>query len=67
LADPANDRLFIADSNHNRIVIARLDGTLLETIGTGEAGAANGAFDKATFYRPQGLAYRRRVSLRRRH
>ena len=57
LADPANDRLFIADSNHNRIVIARLDGTLLETIGTGEAGAANGAFDKATFYRPQGLAY----------
>ena len=24
----AGDRLFIADSNHNRIVIARLDGTL---------------------------------------
>ena len=57
LADPANDRLFIADSNHNRIVIARLDGTLVETIGAGEAGAANGAFDKATFHRPQGLAY----------
>ena len=28
----------------------------METIGTGEAGAADGAFDKATFYRPQGLA-----------
>ena len=56
LADARNDRLFIADSNHNRIVITKLDGTLLETIGTGERGSADGAFDKATFYRPQGLA-----------
>ncbi len=56
LADEANDRLFIADSNHNRIVVAKLDGTFVETIGVGERGAADGAFDKATFYRPQGLA-----------
>ena len=56
LADAANDRLFIADSNHNRIVVTKLDGTLVETIGVGEAGAADGAFDQATFYRPQGLA-----------
>src|SRR5690349_11650229 len=56
LADVASERLFISDSNHNRIVITRLDGTLVETIGTGEAGAADGAFDKASFYRPQGLA-----------
>ncbi len=56
LADAAGDRLFIADSNHNRIVITRLDGTFLETIGGGEPGAADGAFDNATFYRPQGLA-----------
>src|SRR6476619_4531636 len=56
LADAKGDRLFIADSNHNRVVITKLDGTLLETIGTGERGAADGAFDKATFYRPQGLA-----------
>jgi thiol-disulfide isomerase/thioredoxin len=55
-ADGANDRLFIADSNHNRIVITKLDGTLVDTIGTGDIGAADGAFDKATFYRPQGLA-----------
>jgi DNA-binding beta-propeller fold protein YncE len=52
----AADRLFIADSNHNRIVITKLDGTLVDTIGTGDTGAADGAFDKATFYRPQGLA-----------
>ncbi|HEX7331271.1 MAG TPA: thioredoxin-like domain-containing protein [Pyrinomonadaceae bacterium] len=56
IADASTDRLFIADSNHNRIVVTRLDGTLVETIGTGEAGAADGAFDKATFNRPQGLA-----------
>jgi sugar lactone lactonase YvrE/thiol-disulfide isomerase/thioredoxin len=56
LADANSDRLFIADSNHNRIVVTRLDGTLVETIGTGDIGAADGAFDKATFYRPQGLA-----------
>jgi len=56
LADARNDRLFIADSNHNRIVITTLDGTLLETIGTGQRGSADGAFDKATFYRPQGMA-----------
>ena len=56
IADAATDRLFIADSNHNRIVVTKLDGTLVDTIGVGEAGAADGAFDKATFYRPQGLA-----------
>jgi DNA-binding beta-propeller fold protein YncE len=56
LADANSDRLFIADSNHNRIVVTKLDGTLVDTIGAGDAGAADGAFDKATFYRPQGMA-----------
>jgi len=56
LADAKGDRLFIADSNHNRLVITRLDGTLLESIGTGVPGAVDGAFDKASFNRPQGLA-----------
>ncbi|HSE31014.1 MAG TPA: thioredoxin-like domain-containing protein, partial [Pyrinomonadaceae bacterium] len=56
LADARNERLFIADSNHNRIVITKLDGTLVETIGTGERSAVDGPFEKATFYRPQGMA-----------
>jgi DNA-binding beta-propeller fold protein YncE len=56
LADGHGDRLFIADSNHNRIVVTKLDGTLIETIGTGERGATDGPFDKATFFRPQGMA-----------
>lgn len=55
-ADANGDRLFIADSNHNRIVITRLDGTLLETIGTGQHGSVDGPFNKASFYRPQGMA-----------
>ena len=56
LADASRDRLFIADSNHNRIVITKLDGSLVDTVGTADAGAVDGTFDKATFYRPQGLA-----------
>ncbi len=56
IADAQSNRLFIADSNHNRIVVTRLDGTFLETIGSGAPGAADGAYDKANFFRPQGLA-----------
>ena len=55
VVDEKSNRLFIADSDHNRIVIARLDGTLLETVGTGTHGADDGAFDHATFFRPQGM------------
>ncbi|HKP72278.1 MAG TPA: thioredoxin-like domain-containing protein, partial [Pyrinomonadaceae bacterium] len=56
LADTVTDRLYVADSNHNRVVVTKLDGTFVETIGTGERGAADGAFARATFHRPQGLA-----------
>ncbi len=56
LADEKSDRLFVADSDHNRIVIARLDGAFVETIGTGVHGADDGGFDRATFFRPQGMA-----------
>lgn len=55
LADARSERLFIADSDHNRLVIAKLDGTLIETIGTGAHGADDGSFDRATFFRPQGM------------
>lgn len=56
VADAKSDRLFIADSSHNRIVITQLDGTLVETIGSGESGASDGSFAKASFFRPQGMA-----------
>jgi len=56
LADEQSDRLFIADSNHNRIVVSTLDGTLIEVIGSGLQGDNDGIFSQARFYRPQGLA-----------
>jgi thiol-disulfide isomerase/thioredoxin len=55
IADEKTDRLFIADSDHNRIVITKLDGTLIEVIGNGPHGMASGPFAEATFFRPQGM------------
>src|SRR5437763_3094457 len=56
LAVEKSDRLFIADSDHNRIVIAKLDGTLVDVIGTGAHGMVSGSFETASFFRPQGMA-----------
>ncbi|HKB40373.1 MAG TPA: thioredoxin-like domain-containing protein [Gemmataceae bacterium] len=56
LADAASKRLFIADSTHHRIVITDLDGKKIAVAGTGEAGLQDGAFDKARFNDPQGMA-----------
>ena len=56
LADATIGRLFIADSNHNRIVVSSLDGKLIEVIGSGLQGDNDGIFSQARFYRPQGLA-----------
>jgi DNA-binding beta-propeller fold protein YncE len=56
LADEATNRLFISDSNHNRIVVATLEGKLLEVVGSGLQGDNDGIFSQARFNRPQGLA-----------
>lgn len=56
LADPHSDRLYISDSNHNRIVIATQRGEVVETVGSGLIGDADGIFSQARFHRPQGLA-----------
>ena len=58
LADEPGRRLFIADSNHNRIVVASLDGKLQTVIGSGEIGRADGDFKAARFNHPQGMALR---------
>ncbi|HYP27659.1 MAG TPA: thioredoxin-like domain-containing protein [Blastocatellia bacterium] len=58
LADEKSGQLFIADSNHNRIVVLSLrDYSVLEVIGTGETGMGDGGFEKATFNHPQGMAF----------
>jgi thiol-disulfide isomerase/thioredoxin len=51
------DRLFVSDSNHHQIVVAAHDGREIERIGSGRAGAADGAFAEAEFRKPQGLAW----------
>ena len=56
LADDKSKRLFISDSNHNRIVITDFNGKLLEIIGDGSAAKNDGDFAKSSFNRPQGLA-----------
>ncbi|HEX8188247.1 MAG TPA: thioredoxin-like domain-containing protein [Pyrinomonadaceae bacterium] len=56
LADERGDRLFVADSNHNRVVVTKLDGTFLYAVGSGARGRRDGGFGEATFDGPQGLA-----------
>lgn len=55
LADEKSNRLFISDSNHNRIVVTDLSGKLIETIGGGKAALTDGNFQTAAFNHPQGL------------
>ncbi|MGE0610115.1 MAG: thioredoxin-like domain-containing protein [Pirellulales bacterium] len=56
LADEASDRIYIADSNHNRIVVTQLDGSLVEIIGSGAIGRADGGYEQCSFNKPQGMA-----------
>jgi len=56
LADEKSDRLFISDSNHNRILITSLDGKVLDVIGDGAIGKQDGTFTEVEFNHPQGLA-----------
>ncbi|XP_041999453.1 protein SUPPRESSOR OF QUENCHING 1, chloroplastic isoform X2 [Salvia splendens] len=62
--DVLNNRLFISDSNHNRIVVTDLDGNFKMQIGSsGEEGFRDGNFDDAMFNRPQGLSYNAKKNL----
>ncbi len=56
LADEQSKRLYISDSNHNRIVVTDLAGKMLDVIGGGAAALTDGDYAKASFNRPQGLA-----------
>ena len=56
LADAASDLLAIADSGHNRLVLARLDGTVWQVIGSGTAGLRDGGPGEAQLNSPQGMA-----------
>lgn len=54
-ADKVLKRLFISDSNHNRILMTDPDGNILDAIGSGREGKKDGAFESAEFHHPQGV------------
>lgn len=56
LADAASKTLYVADSNHHRIVVSDLDGNVKAIIGSGRRGMQDGDFASAQFHQPQGLA-----------
>ncbi|MBK6766452.1 MAG: redoxin family protein [bacterium] len=51
------DLVFIADSNHDRIVIADSSGKVRAIAGSGKKGDSDGSFADASFDNPQGMAY----------
>ncbi len=58
LADEATNRLFIADSNHHRIVVLSLKNNSVQmVIGSGQPGLQDGDFAAARFRNPQGMAF----------
>ena len=56
LADPAGERLFVADTGHHRIVTTTADGNVLAVYGSGKPGYLDGAALGARFHAPQGMA-----------
>ena len=56
LADEAGERLFIADTNHNRILVSSFDGDVRLVIGSGDEAFEDGPLAVAAFNHPQGMA-----------
>lgn len=55
-ADERTQRLFIADSNHHRVLVTNANGKILDVIGGGAQGQSDGSFEQAEFHHPQGTA-----------
>ena len=56
LADPKAGRLFIADTNHHRVLVADPDGKVSDVIGDGKIGRKDGPYAAAMFHQPYGMA-----------
>ncbi len=48
-------RLYVSDTHHHRLLVTDLAGKVLLTIGSGEAGLADGPLEEARFHEPEGL------------
>lgn len=56
IAQETPKRLFVADTNHNRIVEMGVDGSVKRIIGGTEIGMKDGTFKEARFHKPHGMA-----------
>ena len=56
LVDEENERVFIADTGHNRVLVTDLDGVVQTVVGSGERGFGDGVLEGAQFNQPQGMA-----------
>jgi thiol-disulfide isomerase/thioredoxin len=54
--EASDDRIFVADSGHHRVVIADHEGRVEKVVGSGMPGATDGRWDTASFRDPQGMA-----------
>src|SRR5690606_22865451 len=54
--DEATGRLYIADTNHHRVLVTTLDGEEVAAFGSGKPGLEDGPAATARFRFPQGLA-----------
>jgi len=60
LADEKGRRLFVADTNHHRIIAADIaSGQVLKVIGSGQPGFKDGDFPRSSLDHPQGMALER--------
>ncbi|MFC1601073.1 thioredoxin-like domain-containing protein [Candidatus Sumerlaeota bacterium] len=57
LAAAEQDSIFVADSNHHRIIEATLSGQVRAVYGSGQEGLADGPATSARFNNPQGMAF----------
>lgn len=61
-ADATSSKLFVTDSNNNRVLILKMsengvDVSVEDVIGSGKEGKKDGSYPDAEFFRPQGIAY----------
>jgi sugar lactone lactonase YvrE len=61
--DPVGKHLYISDSNHDRILVTRLDGAFVRAFGSGLRGFRDGPANEARFHKPQGVAFHRETLL----
>ena len=61
--DTLGERLFVSDSNNDRVLVLDTAGRILDVIGSGSAGNRDGSFEQASFFRPQGMAYDSRADV----